>query len=171
MLTVMRFRPASFSGCASPSSRCPFVVSARSSGAPTASPTTPIRQISRRIAATPHHLHQSRSQQRLASGQPDLLHSQRDEQPHHPQVIRNRQLGILRALVARPAIDAFVVAAVSHRDAKVRNRPAKLVPKPARRLASLFTAPAPRYFHRRGSGRRRTSSPPSASFPYLRSDA
>ena len=71
------------------------------------------------------HLHQAGAQQRFAAGEADLLDAERDQDPHHAQVVGDGQLGILRAFVAGAAVDALVVAAVGDGDAQVGDGPAE----------------------------------------------
>src|SRR5664280_3204500 len=73
------------------------------------------------------HLHQALAQQRLAAGETDLRDPQPDEDARHPQVISNRHLGKLRAVGARAAIDAPVVAAIGDGYPQVADAPSEFV--------------------------------------------
>ncbi len=100
MLTVTRLSPASFSGCARPSSRCPFVVKRNIQRQTSASAIYrrlhPGRKLVRIRASSPTISTRPRPQQRLATRQPNLLHAKVDKHAHHAQVILNPQLRILR---------------------------------------------------------------------------
>ena len=48
-----------------------------------------------------------------------LLYAQAHHHAHHAQVIRHGKIGILRAFIARPAIDALVVAPVGDAHSQV----------------------------------------------------
>jgi hypothetical protein len=76
-------------------------------------------------------------QQRLAARQPDLLDSQLYENPYYAQILRNRQFGVDRALVARAAVDATVVATVGDGNAQVGDGAALLIDEPLRVTGAL----------------------------------
>ena len=77
-----------------------------------------------------HQIHQPAPQQRLAARQPHLGDPQPHKQPDQTQILVDPQLGILRPHLARPAIDALVVAAVSDGDAQVVDHPPVAVGQP-----------------------------------------
>ena len=67
------------------------------------------------------------TQERLATGQAYLLNAKTDENPDHPQVIGQLQLGKLRALRAGATVHAFVIATVGDGDAEIGDRTPELV--------------------------------------------
>ena len=73
------------------------------------------------------HPDQTIAQEGLATGEANFFDTQGDEHAHHAEVVCNGQFGILRALCAGAAVDAFVVAAIGDRDAQVCNGAAMLV--------------------------------------------
>ena len=79
------------------------------------------------LAKLAHHLDQSLAQQRLAAGQADLGDAQPDEDARHAQVVGDRHLRKLRAVAARAAIDAPVVAAVGDGDSQIADAPSVFV--------------------------------------------
>src|SRR5580698_1645415 len=109
MLTVMRFRPASLSGCASESSRWPLVVRARSS----LSPLMVRRRESSRTRST------TSRQQRLPAREANFGDAEADKDADEAEVFIEGQLRILRAHFAGAAVYAFVVAAVGDGDTQV----------------------------------------------------
>ena len=74
-----------------------------------------------------NQLDQAAAQQRLAAGEANLVDAQVHEQLDQPQVLFDRQFGILRAEFAGPAVDALVVAAVGDGDAQIVDHPAVAV--------------------------------------------
>ena len=74
-----------------------------------------------------HQLGQIAAQQRFAARQPNLVDAKRDEYTRHAQIILARQLGKERALIARAAVDATIIAAVGDRDPQVRDLAAMLI--------------------------------------------
>src|SRR5882672_8835100 len=74
--------------------------------------------------------HQAIAQQRLTAGKPDFLDTRADENPDQTQIISKRQLRILRALIARAAIDALVIAAVRDADPQIGDEAPVFVLKP-----------------------------------------
>ena len=148
MLTVTRFSPASFNGRASPSSKCPFVVKARSSGTPASPTIAPIRQISRAASTTaraPSPPVPTAAAAPLRSAGSSPLPARRTTAPSACS------LQWPTRYTARPRCPSgnkrICSCSGRHRDAKVRNGPAKLVPQPARRPRGLVY----RLKHRRTS--------------------
>ncbi len=91
-----------------------------------------IQRQSRRIGGVQggglaNEVEQAPAEQGFPSGESDFLHPERNKQADHARVVLNRKLGILRAVVARSAVNAAVVAAVRHGEAQVRNRSAVAV--------------------------------------------
>ena len=87
-------------------------------------------------------LRRVRSQQRLAAGQPHLLHAELHEQARQPRDLLERQTlgGFQEAIVlverlARHAVRATEVAAIHDRDAQVVQRPPERIVRTLRRLA------------------------------------
>src|ERR1700751_5055968 len=61
------------------------------------------------------------AEQRLTASETDLLDAERDEDADEAQVIVQRQPAVLGAVIAGPAVDAAVVAAVGDGDAQISN--------------------------------------------------
>src|SRR6185369_5657115 len=75
-------------------------------------------------------IHQTVTQQRFTSGQPDFFDPGVNKYPNQTQVVGERQFRILSAFIAGSAVNAFVIAAVRDADAKVSNKAPVFVLKP-----------------------------------------
>ena len=77
----------------------------------------------------PYEVDDTLAQQRLPTGNPDLLDSRAGEEPNYAQVHGKGQVTVNRTLIAGTAVHTLVVAAVRDRNPKVGNRAAKFVYK------------------------------------------
>ena len=78
----------------------------------------------------PDQIHEPAAQQRFAAREADLGYPQVDEKPDDAQVFVDGELGVLGAVLAGAAIDAFVIAAVGDGDAQIVNHPPVTVSEP-----------------------------------------
>src|SRR5581483_4345242 len=83
-----------------------------------------------------HEVHDAIAQQRLASGDADLIDPKRDQHTRHAQVVGKRQVGIHRPVVASAAINTLIVAVIGDRDPQIANGAPEFVGK--RHLASAL---------------------------------
>ncbi len=116
--TVTRDRPASASGCAMSASKM------------SVSGDRDVERVAfdgLHLAELAHHVDQAFAQERLAAGQADFGDAQSDEDARHAQVVGDRHLRKLRAIAARAAIDAPVVAAIGDGDPQIADAPSVFV--------------------------------------------
>ncbi len=74
-----------------------------------------------------NQIHNSATQQRLASGETNLLHAYRDKQPQHAGIVRKREFTQGLCAISGAAIDAPEITTVGYRKTKIGDRPAVLV--------------------------------------------
>src|SRR5215467_12000393 len=79
------------------------------------------------LCQIPHKFDDTSSQQRLASGNPDLFDPRSDQNSSHAQVIGEWEVGVHSPVVACAAVDTTVVAAVGDGDAQVGDRSSEFV--------------------------------------------
>ena len=130
--TFTRFTPQAASSSACCASCEPLVVSVSSSSSPRA-------QAARQRLDQIHH---AAPHQRLAAGQPDLLHPEADEDRAQPiQFLEPQHFGVRQERhLLRHAIDAAEIAAIGHRQPDVGDRAAERIDEPRRRAAAAAAA-------------------------------
>src|SRR6185437_15458289 len=69
------------------------------------------------------------AKQWFATGNADLSDAERRQHPRHTQIVRERKIAVERALITRPAIDTFVIAAVGNGNPQIGNGAAEFVSK------------------------------------------
>ena len=118
MLTVTRLSPASFSGCASIGEQ--VAVGGERDVEWLAVGGAKLREFADKID-------HAFAQQRLAAGEAHFLDTEAGEYARHAQVVGERQVGILRAIIAGTAVDALVVAVVGDGDPEIGDGAAEFV--------------------------------------------
>ena len=99
-----------------------------------------------------NEIHQTITQQRLATGEPDLFDAGLNEDPHQTQIVGKWQFRILSAFISGAAVNALVIAAVRDADAQVSDKAPVFVLKP-HMLRRCRLVLADRYARRRKGGK------------------